>query len=249
MTDEEPVATFVVLTEDSAEAAPETVTRLLKKMLGAIAPYDATRLAFKVGEKGVREGAAGNAWRCHDEFSNPNVTRLLRFLVTRVLREDHYIFFHVDGDTTWSNRAKSKTVADFDERVVARVAKQLVAQNIPSARVAAMLSRIVRCTPHYSIEAWCYQNTKPAAALAMKHGGRGAAACFEEWERDRGALDEIEKPKSQTCLSSAHNHELAGPHYPVADVLAAGKSFADTHERLRAADALVDVISRCARVA
>ncbi len=51
---------------------------------------------------------------------------------------------------------------------------------------------------------------------------------IDEWEANRGALDEISKPKEVFCLKDRCNHELASHGFPHEQAFAVGKSYAET---------------------
>jgi len=109
----------------------------------------------------------------------------------------------------------------------------------PSARVpldpfVPEMGRLLVAVPYYSIEAWLFQNIDRARDLCLSHPRcRGAhVPLLEAWARDRGLLDEVEQPKEQMCFRDAHNATLAGPGFPTEAVYDAGKSFAETIDRL-----------------
>jgi hypothetical protein len=54
---------------------------------------------------------------------------------------------------------------------------------------------------------------------------------FKAWEQDRGALDEIAKPKEEVCFKGRHNRQLA-EGLDVDAVYYAEKSLHHTVERL-----------------
>lgn len=92
--------------------------------------------------------------------------------------------------------------------------------------------------PFYSIEAWTYQNTRHAKKICQeKYGGRDVKR-FDEWERDRAKLDEVEKPKARTCLGSKHNQELAENAFPHREACAS-KSLAAAVDTMGACEHLV----------
>jgi hypothetical protein len=97
----------------------------------------------------------------------------------------------------------------------------------------AVLSRLCLLSPYYSIESWLLQNTVVAKSLCYKHYRGRHVEKFNAWEQDRGKLDEVSKPKKETCLGASHNHELASAAFPAQAVYEAGKSFAESMNRLK----------------
>jgi hypothetical protein len=93
--------------------------------------------------------------------------------------------------------------------------------------VANAVPRLFPIVPHYSVEAWCYQNTERARAIcASASGGKAWCEQCDDWETNRALLDEIEKVKEKCRLRSDHNAVLASDQFPRPDVVAAGTSFA-----------------------
>ncbi|WP_437826147.1 hypothetical protein [Sorangium sp. So ce1153] len=73
------------------------------------------------------------------------------------------------------------------------------------------LSQLLLLVPYYSIEAWLFQNTRAGARFCEENPAcRGKhVSLFQHWTNDRGALDEVLKPKSEVCFKGQHNRQLA----------------------------------------
>jgi hypothetical protein len=148
------------------------------------------------------------------------------------------VVFHFDGDTPWADRARSQTPVQFDREVRVRVRQHL--SKDPDS-IESRMARLIEVTPHYSVEAWTFQATDHAIGICRKkYFGRDVNK-FEQWSLDRGELDEVVKPKEETCLSNRHNAELA-ERVPCRQVLAAGKSFSELLKRLRSCPELAPLI-------
>jgi hypothetical protein len=51
---------------------------------------------------------------------------------------------------------------------------------------------------------------------------------FDDWETNRGLLDEVSQPKEECCLGSKHNKDLVAAGFPRDEAFKADKSFAAT---------------------
>lgn len=101
----------------------------------------------------------------------------------------------------------------------------------------------------YSVEAWLYQNLPVARRICEGLGSPPALVeQLARWERDRGSLDEVRKPKDTCQLGAAYNAELATKAWPAAEVCAVGKSFAATVEAMLESGELAVVLGRTATV-
>ncbi len=99
------------------------------------------------------------------------------------------------------------------------------------------MRRLILFVPHWCMEAWLYQNTEEAARICREKDQGRHVAVFERWADNRGALDEMVRPKqkSGTCLGDRYNERLARQGFPVQEANAVGKSFARA----------VDAVRRC----
>ena len=99
----------------------------------------------------------------------------------------------------------------------------------------AAIARLFVLHPHYSIEAWLYQNDREALRILSETPcSHRCREKVEAWKADRALLDEVEKPKDTTpCLRDRHNLALT-QGFPLDEVLAAEKSLHDAREHLSA---------------
>ena len=63
-------------------------------------------------------------------------------------------------------------------------------------------------------------------------------------EKDRTVLDEVDKPKDQTCLGSRHNLRLAKEGFPAKEVYDAKRSFEEAVDGLFNCTELVTALER-----
>lgn len=236
----------LVLSEDGSSSAFDTVRMFVKHILLAVDPRTQTHVIdFEPpSDPAAREALSGNRWR---EGRGPAYVRLLSAIAAKLAEPGGFVFFHFDGDTTWTERQACLTGRQFDELIVRRI-PDLICARLASTNerpkrkafreasceeidslVARAMPRLFSVVPHYSVEAWCYQNTGLARELCAR-SSRGRPSCTQcaQWELDRTLLDEIEKVKEECRLRSDHNADLAGKEYPWPAVLAADKSFAFT---------------------
>lgn len=254
---EEPCLSILVLTEDSAKDSVDTIATLAKKMLLLADKAARTnRIELEPQREGAREAMRGNLWKSAKPFDRPKLIALGRAIAAKLLeaRVPGFVLFHVDGDRVWADRASSENVEKFGE-FVRRYVEQSVHQALCEQQKtrplavdverdkAAAMKRLLRLTPFYSIEAWLYQNTAEAIRLCSARCGRHSAK-IKAWEADRGALDEVHKPKDELCLGSEHNQALAGPGFPSEDVYYAGKSYEAAVSKLFECEELLTALSR-----
>lgn len=110
--------------------------------------------------------------------------------------------------------------------------------------VDRLLTRLRLVMPYYSIEAWLYQHTLKAQKLCESRCGGAHVAAIQSWRKDRGLLDEIDKPKDTLCLGSSDNVLLAGGGWPGDEVAAAMKSFSSFVDSLYECDGLGEALAQ-----
>jgi hypothetical protein len=235
----------LVLTEDSGAKAFETLRSLAKELLKQVDEYVQTnRISFEpVRNELALQALHANVWKSTKARDRQKQIELIRTLATQVMLEDGWVLFHFDGDRAWGSRASSENVEKFQklvcDRVLALVVSKLTelhrSDTTPQyleARARARMTRLKTVVPFYSIEAWLFQNTREALRLCQeRYGGRDVEQ-FQAWVQDRGALDEVLKPKEAVCLGAAHNLDLVSNGFPTREVRAAGKSFEATVQAL-----------------
>ncbi|MBX3467411.1 MAG: hypothetical protein KF878_11015 [Planctomycetes bacterium] len=254
--------TIVPVSEDGSKRTHDTWAHLVRRLARAVEPACSTApslLRVEAPTTSLKTSARGSGLR-RREPSEVVVGEL-----ATLLRQGKFVLVHIDGDTVWSQRTTSTAVEHFDQRVAEPVRKRLVAaiqlqarQGGPhrrrqrptaspapeapapdaAAQAAAALERLRLASPHYSVEAWLYQATERATALARAHHDGRDVETFETWARDRGAVDEVHGLPDTVCLGRHHNAELAAALTAavVDEVVGTGKSLA----------ACVDHLRRCA---
>lgn len=229
-----PVASFLLLTEDTGRQSFSTLRVLVQKalrLIDASINVERIELAPLRGEEELLAMGA-NRWKAHDKFQREQV--LLRRRLANDLKMGHFIVFHVDGDCLWSEYLAAKTRGEFsaiqgkdafEERIRfavrrllsdegdnaqrARARKGVQAQPTSPVDVEECLSRIFLWMPCYSIEAWLYQSIELALKLCKEHHKSRDVPRFESWKTQRSQMEEVRKPKDTICLNDEHNLELA----------------------------------------
>ncbi|MCW8137533.1 MAG: hypothetical protein KIT58_01360 [Planctomycetota bacterium] len=255
--------TIVPVSEDGSKRTHDTWAHLVRRLARAVEPACSTApslLRVEAPTTSLRTSARGSGLR-RRQPSEVVVGEL-----ATLLQQGKFVLVHIDGDTVWSQRTTSTAVEHFEQRVAEPVRKRLVAaiqlqsrQGGPHRRrqrptaspapeasaadaaaqaAAAALERLRLVSPYYSVEAWLYQATERAIALAKTHHDGADVETFQAWARERGAVDEVHGLPDTVCLGRQHNAELAAglTAAVVDDVVGAGKSLA----------ACVDHLRRCA---
>lgn len=251
---------LLVLSEDGSPYAHRVLSKLASRMLQLVEPgVHSQKIHFQPAEEATSLGVRANLWK---SWKSPNprdlrsLKNLRRKLATKVLEEGApgYVLFHFDGDRPWSARETSENTKKFElflESLRPAVEANLISRGLPcgASEVQRRLDRICPVTPFYSIEAWLYQNTTRARELCERGCGRHLEL-IERWERDRGLLDELTKPKRRLCIGSERNAELAeGFTAALADALyELGKSFHAAVERLQRCPGIRDALRETASV-
>lgn len=240
----EKVGSLLVLTEDGAPTAHATIVAVVKRMLQLVDPaYQTHRIGFEPKDEQAQKAIQGSRWKDDSPRHHAERTLALRTIATKLAREDGFVFFHIDGDRAWPKRATSENAAKFETMVVARVRQILQRPGTKSEDIDRRLGRLFPVIPFYSIEAWLFQHTVLGIRLCREHHDGSHVALFEAWAKDRTKLDDVERPKEQVCLKSAHNKDCAGAGFPAQEVFDAGRSYAACVERLRASGELVALLA------
>lgn len=216
------------------------IRALLLKMFRQVDPEAQTQRVelAPASDSKVRNVMHANRWRASGVASEQARRTMIATIVERLLLSPPaFVAVHFDGDQPWARRASSTVNAAFSNQVVAPV-RRVLAGHLDAAGVEKALARLLVVCPFYSIEAWTYQHTTLGAERCRARCGHHVGQ-FEAWATDRGALDEVDKPKATVCFGSEHNADLAGPGYPAEAVHAAEKSWRATVDRLRASTDLV----------
>lgn len=242
---------FLVLGEDSALDAHETLVALARKILRLVDAYhDPQHIRFEPPPqegKGVRL-LRGNLWKSRNPEDYRDRRDLIGYLATKLLEgERTFVLYHIDGDRPWSEREESENVEkfrDFIETDVRQFVEHRRRQSGQPVSDGPSLSQLLLMVPFHSIEAWLFQSTQTGRRLCQERETcRGEhMGLFDDWERDRALLDEIMTPKKRVCFKSEHNHRLA--ESLDADMLYyVGKSFRDTADAFMKSAPLIDALA------
>lgn len=236
-------ASVLLLTEDSARDALETVKAIVHRAFGLLVDgYQSHRVAFEPPQAVLLNVLRANRWKefRKDERLRNAYLDLLRTIATTLLQHNGFVVFHFDGDRRWSECETSENAAKF-ERLIRLPVQQILVSKV--ADPAVPLARLFVLVPFYSIEAWLYQNTRRAIALCRAHHGGADVARFEEWSVHPEALDEVVQVKTTTCLGAEHNLVLARD-LDAGHVYGVGKSFAASVDRMLNCTALTAALLR-----
>ncbi len=226
---------ILVLTEDTGGESVATFRALLRRLVNFYDERGQPALEIRPGDRQTYPRVASNLWRAKNERSYEEIRTLCRGIAT-ALALGNVVLFHTDADSTWA-AYDGRVTREFDEKI-RRLTKYWLSdietrEGRAEGWADIRIQRLIHVVPTWSIEAWTYQATGKARELCRaEYGGRDVAK-FDEWEFDRAALDEVEKPKDKICLKNRHNADLASA-VPAADVVAVGKSFAHFVGSLRA---------------
>lgn len=112
--------TVVVHPEDRSPRAPEIWKHLLRRLARVVDPACDTRPArLSIEDPGAGGGVRGS--RLLQREPDPALVRAL----ATALRGGKVVVLHVDGDTSWSRRAESKTEQLLRERLIAAITMTL----------------------------------------------------------------------------------------------------------------------------
>lgn len=242
-------ARILVLTEDKN---PEPLRALVRSMLRLVQPqHDPARVDVQGDHPQAQEAATANlAKERRGGSGHRRRVEIARAIATEVFVESNFVFYHVDADQCFSapRRSSPENVA-FYEGILLTVQQHLDAlkqKHGDSRPIDELICRVLLLLPYYSIEAWLFQNTRIGRELCKRHHRGQHVESFDAWEQDRGALDEVEKPKNAGCLNASHYLDLATREYPNKAVYAAGKSYAESVDRLSKCNALQSALAAAA---
>lgn len=247
-------ATILVLSEDGAENAGDTVKNLTVHILRLIAGpgWEAQQRISQVrleppASPAVRRTVRAQLWKSKNPRDYRDQTELSAYIADRLVARDSFVVFHIDGDCRWTERP-GPALAQFDQflqRRVLPIIQHRLGSASPRRGVAPatpplvdVADRLLLMVPYYSIESWLYQHTREAIRMCEQHHRGAHVELFQEWRHDRALLDEVYQPKEAVCLSDQHNLELSGSGFPADEVWGAGTSFAETVGRFLSCAAL-----------
>lgn len=253
MTPPPPRLSILLLTEDSGRDGDAVLRALLGRLLRRVVDgADISPERWEPATAAARAAVQGNAWKSP---RRRDLVALRQYIAGKLSEPGGFVFFHFDGDRPYAERATSENAAKFEAMIRAPV--RTILEGPPPKRrerrtpappavapeaVERRLERLIAVVPFYSVEAWLYQNTERALehCRANPRCRGGCAARLAAWAADRGALDEVRRPKEQLCFAAAHNRDLAESSPPIAAILAARTSLHDLFARLQACEALTE---------
>lgn len=252
-----PYLSVLLLTEDRASQADATLEALARKMFRYIDPgcdLQPSKVSFEPATDPARLVARANNWK---DSTRRDLAYFRQYIATQLSLAHGFVVFHIDGDRVYAEHASSENRRKFDEMIRKHVRtilegpprkrrERTTPVQTPPPSVEERLAKLFLLLPCYSIEAWTFQNTTVATRLCRQNPSC-PGRCLEhlaKWQADRGALDEVDKPKTKLCFQDKHNAELAGSGYPMAAVVAAGKSLHDAVKPMRENPALLSALAR-----
>lgn len=228
----------LLFSEDGSGRSRDVLRFLFLRMCRLVAPGSQTqRIEFEDGRRELAAIVQGAQWRSRSGKDHRRRVDLHQGIAIFLAQDRHFVVFHVDGDTTWSNREASAIRRELETEIRRLVRQVIAASRNPTiaSQAERLAGKLLEVIPHYSIEAWLYQNTAVALEICQRHHGCSDRERLESWQKDRSLLDEIEKLPETTRLGRQHNLELAQDftNHLATEVERAGKSFAATVIRLR----------------
>lgn len=229
----------LLLSEDSSKWAFGTLEQLCRRMFDWLTPQyaDGEWLRFEPVNALARKAMTANMWKSANPRDYRKLVDLCKAIANHVVREDGFVFCHVDGDVIWGT-SDSHNVRRFDAIVRAKV-RDIVRGHFAArlgdavdTRVEQAMTKLIAITPHYSIETWLFANTVCLKRLGV------ASEHLDIWAADLTALDGASQPKRLISVSTQHYPTLAAElHTPA--LLELQSSFADTLSRTGACGSLV----------
>lgn len=241
------VLSILALTEDGGKdgkVAFETVSILTKRLLRHLDDRCQTqRIAFEPATDAARQVLIANNYT---NRRDPRRRQLYQLIAAQLRLGDGFVVHHFDADRTWGERDRDAPLdaKPVQTEILAHVRALLALKGVTNEAVEAMLERYLRLVPYREIEAWLYQNTERARALACGHTDCGCLVRLDAWRDDRGLLDEVlDPPTALRCIGKRHKHDLAAG-VPVAAVYRADKSLTASVDAMLACDALLHALER-----
>ncbi len=245
-------ASFLILTEDSAERAVATISTVVRRILVYLEPATQTqRLELRPldeNDKGIL-AMHGNVWKSGKQHVQRQKVALVRAIASKLREDGGFAVFHFDADTAWANRDACANQRDFEmlrlnvEQLLRATLSHREHLPLTELEIGRSMRKLIPLVPFWCIESWLYQETSSGARHCHERGCGQHRQQFEAWEKDRGALDEVERPKELVCFRDTHNARLA-QGFPVAFVYDAQKSFAKAVADFLACDDLLDALAQ-----
>lgn len=195
-----------------------------------------------------------NRWESQSPRDQPDIVALRKRLATLIAQERSLVFFHFDGDLSWSKRSGFQRRDRFKDGIVDKVRLILEgAGNLPlrsKDQVDQCLARLMTVVPFYSIEAWVFHHREKMLEVCRRHcgakHGQHAHSCGE-WLNAPAQLEELEQIKERWCLRDGYNfHLVSDPSFPWAQLRRVGKSYSAFVNELGANSEAVRVLAMTA---
>lgn len=247
---------ILLLTEDSGKQGSDTLRALALEMLRLVdaeSQLASRKVDFEpLQNEDARLALRANLWKSAESRDERKRVELVRAIANKVMEPNGFVFFHCDGDRRWKKRRESENAVKFEKLIRSRVELLLRMQleqrgirgQAQDTHVEEKMERLCPLTPFYSIESWLFQNTQLAKRFCQERYRGKDVDRFEEWEAERGLLDEVEQLKEEVCLRDGCNLELASQGFPAQAVFEVRKSFTAAVETLRACQPLLQALAR-----
>lgn len=255
MSAREPALTFVLYSEDRADADRdfEVLREVLLGMLQQICPELKTNhIRVEPAQPARKERVCGSFWKTKPKAELRPAAgaqelrrRLIRDVAT-ALKLGRVVFFHVDADDVWAARMRCANACEhwpaFSRDVLAvlrHAGSSLGPDELEHAMILAM--------PFWEIESWAFANVARLRELLTDPRDLAALA---HWEHDLTRLDELADIKDVLSIRDDHTLELVQRRhgFPAADLVEVDKSYAAVVGWLRAspivAQGLADASAR-----
>ena len=228
---------ILVLSEDNGSGGLRTIQNILTRTFYQLAGNGRVPgIHYPPVSQALNDVCKPSAWP--DARRNRDVRALRQTIGNHLRQKNGFCFFHVDGDTRWSERTESTHLSAFDRHIAQPVCTWLRDNNTPDLN--RTMSKLFLLMPHYSIEAWVYQNIERALEICHQRNFERDASRFRGWREARHAIDEVHQIKDNVSLAARFNADLS-ERFPVNNALAAHTSFEAAycviahHRRFRAA--------------
>jgi hypothetical protein len=243
-----PVASILVLSEDTGKQIHFSLVALVRKMLLLVDSRTMTqKIEYVPSDPDAREALrgkihAGNTDRCYSHR-----LMLAGKIATELGKPEPigFVVYHSDADRRWSEARGLDDFPDFVKLRAAVVARLGAPRRLRDRVIdESRIERFYLLAAYWELEAWLYQNIDVARRICRQTGCEQHMELFDRWEHSRSDLDELDNTKDSCCLTDRHNQELAEAAFPASAVDGAKASFSATVERLRNSSDLRDALRK-----
>lgn len=231
-----PALACALYSEDRADAGQDfaVLHELLLGMLQQLEPgLKTNHIKIEPAQPVRKERVCGSFWK-ERPSARPGAQESRRRLIKDVaaaIRLGRLVFFHVDADAVWAERARCEHAGVHWPRFVHDVLTVL--RNAGAVIERAELDHVlILAMPFWEIESWAYANVARLREILAEPGDLAALA---RWQDDLGQLDEIADIKDCLSIRDARTLELVkrAHGFPADGLVAAGRSYAAVVTRLR----------------